>query len=658
MAFTQHQTRSTWAALAAPASSGFGLLWRRSSMLAWAFSLLALTLAASNAWAAAGDLDLSFSSDGKVTTPFFTDGDASATAYAVALQADGKIVVAGSASASQATGGAATFDFALARYHPDGSLDTSFSGDGKLTTNVFGGQDYAYALAIQADGKILAAGAANVNAASFFNRFTLVRYNSNGSLDTSFGSAGIVSTDFFGNNSEATAIALQPDGKIVVAGLANDGSANQFALVRYLANGSLDASFGSGGKVTTSFFGFDDSATAVRLQADGKIVVAGQAYPGGANDQFALARYNSNGSLDTSFGTGGKVTTDFFGTNDAADALIIQADGKIVAAGMAYIPGGGIDHYAAARYNTNGGLDTTFGVGGKTSVEFSSAYVRRLAAAGQADGKIVMASWGVDSASGFDQFQLLRLNANGSLDTSFGNAGKLSTTFFGSQNQAFALAVQSDGKLIAAGSAYNPSAFYTVFALARYAGGAGAAPGVALDSLSVSPSSVVGGGAATATLRLSAAAPSGGVVVALTDNSAAVTLPTSASVPAGGTSASFPVTSSAVSATTTVTISGSYAGVTRTAVLTLTPAAPATVVNLSVTATGRSGERITSSPTGINVAVGSSQTAGFTANTDVTLTVASGRTATWSGACSSGSNRTRSCTFKIGATASVTANIR
>jgi uncharacterized delta-60 repeat protein len=659
---SQYPSPSTPAAPTATASPTSpprrGALRRWCTALTRALALAALTLTATYVWAAAGDLDPSFSGDGKANTPFFTDANASAAAYAVALQADGKIVVAGSASPYQGGGGGVTSDFALARYHPNGSLDTSFSGDGKLTTNVFGGQDYAYAVAVQTDGKILAAGAANVNAASFFNRFTLVRYNSNGSIDTSFGSAGIVSTDFFGNNSEATAIALQTDGKIVVAGVASDGVANQFALVRYLTNGSLDTSFGVGGKVTTSFFGFDDSASAVRVQADGKIVVAGQAYPGGANTQFALARYTSSGSLDPTFGTGGKVTTDFFGGNDAADALILQTDGKIVAAGMAYPLGTGIDHYAAARYNTDGSLDTSFGNAGKTSVEFTSAYARRLAAVGQADGKIVLAGWGVDSASGFDHFQLLRLNVNGSLDTSFSGDGKQTTTFFGSQNQAFALAVQGDGKLIAAGSAYNLSGFYSEFALARYDGGAGVVPGATLDSLSLSPTSVASGGSATGVLRLSAAAPSGGALIALTDTSTAVSLPASASVPAGGTSVSFPISTSAVSTTTTVTISGSYAGVSRSAVLTLTPSAPATTVNLTVTATGRSGERITSSPAGINVTVGSSQTAGFATNTNVTLTVASGRTASWSGACSSGGSRTRSCTFRIGTTAAVTANIR
>ncbi len=531
--------------------------------------LSVLAIAAGGAFAAAGDLDPSFGGDGKVTTAFFTNAESGATVYAAALQPDGKIVAAGSASGP-------TSEFALARYNADGSPDTSFSGDGKLTTDIFGGQDYAYAVAVQADGKIVAVGAANINAASFFSSFALVRYNANGSLDTTFGSGGKVGTDFGGATSAATAVALQPDGKIVVAGSASeDGVINRFALARYNVNGSLDTSFGSGGKVSTAFFGFDDSASALALQDDGKILALGQAYPGGANNQFALARYNADGSLDASFGTDGKVTTDFFGANDHGQSIVLQPGGKIIAAGTAYVPGTGIDHFAAARYTADGSLDTTFGTGGKTSLELSFAWVRRWSAAGQADGKLVAASWGVDSASGFDHIQLARLNADGSLDLSFSADGKLTTTFFGSQNQAYAVKVQADGKILAAGSAYDVSTRLGHFALARYDAGGGTAHGATLASLTVAPTSLVGGSGATGSLTLSAAAPTGGAIVALADNSTAATVPASVNVAAGAASANFPITTSAVSTSTPISITGSHGGVSRSATLTLTASAPA-----------------------------------------------------------------------------------
>src|SRR6266536_6144139 len=168
-----------------------------------------------------------------------------------------------------------------------------------------------------------------------------------GALDPTFGIGGEVTTDFGGSDS-AQAVAIQSDGKILAAGLSGAGD---FALARYNADGSLDPSFGSGGKVTTDFGGFD-LALGVALQSDGKIVAAGQ---GGSSFDFALARYNADGSLDTSFGSGGKVTTDF-GVFDAATAVAIQRDGKIVATGSTF--SSGFQQFALARYNADGSLDT------------------------------------------------------------------------------------------------------------------------------------------------------------------------------------------------------------------------------------------------------------------------------------------------------------
>jgi uncharacterized delta-60 repeat protein len=174
-------------------------------------------------------------------------------------------------------------NFALARYNPNGSLDPTFSGDGKQTTN-FGRFDGAGAMAIQPDGKIVAAGGA------LDGDFGLARYKPNGALDPTFSGDGMQTTDFGGGFDGARGVALQGDGKIVAAGCAcpNDVNARDFALARYNPNGALDPTFSGDGKLTTDFGASDDAADAVALQTDGKIVAVGHGGPGG---DFALARY-------------------------------------------------------------------------------------------------------------------------------------------------------------------------------------------------------------------------------------------------------------------------------------------------------------------------------------------------------------------------------
>ncbi|RNL73939.1 hypothetical protein EBF04_29975 [Streptomyces sp. I6] len=199
---------------------------------------------------------------------------------------------------------------------------------------------------LQADGKIVAAGFSTAGGTS---DFALARYDTNGTLDAAFGTGGLVTTDFGpGSFDQASGVAVQADGKIVAAGLSDTGGLGDFALARYNTNGTLDAAFGTGGLVTTDFGGSTDQAFGVVLQADGKIVAAGSSTTGGTDD-FALARYDTNGTLDATFGTGGLVTTDFGpGSFDQAFGVAVQADGKIVAAGLSDT--GGTDDFALARY--------------------------------------------------------------------------------------------------------------------------------------------------------------------------------------------------------------------------------------------------------------------------------------------------------------------
>jgi uncharacterized delta-60 repeat protein len=278
-------------------------------------------------------IDTSFDGDGKLTTDFGGDDEATA----VAVQADSKILVVGQTSA---VGGAA---LVLARYNPNGSLDSSFGAGGRVIVPAI---QSPKAIAIQPDGKIIAAGYAPHTEPPFGENFALARFNPDGSLDISFDGDGIAVTRF-DVHSKISALALQPYGKIVAAGFTAGNNFSDFALARYNADGSLDTSFDTDGKVTTSVNGVFSGASAVSVQRGGKIVAVGSVLEEFGSD-FALARYNSNGSLDTTFDTDGMQTTDFFGRDDNAFAAAIRSDGTIVAAGSAERDGR--TDFAAALY--------------------------------------------------------------------------------------------------------------------------------------------------------------------------------------------------------------------------------------------------------------------------------------------------------------------
>lgn len=321
-----------------------------------------------------GSLDTSFGTAGKVVTNI----GLADTIQAIAIQSDGKIVAAGFSSSS--------LDgyFALARYNIDGLLDTSFGTGGIVTTP--NSRGYVSAVAIQPDGKIVAVGSMLVGWEDN-TVFLLVRYNANGTSDTSFGTNGRVTTQFNNNyfpNDVPYALAIQPDGKIIAAGTSYDKmtTLTGLAVSRYNMNGSLDASFGGGGLVVGQISGVASEARALAIQSGGKIVMA--VYNQGESN-FRLARLNTNGSLDAAFGSGGVVVTSF-GVSSHSTAMAIQSNGRIVAAG--YAGEHPNLYFALARYNINGSLDTTFGTGGKvvTPVGASSD---AAGVAIQADGRIV-----------------------------------------------------------------------------------------------------------------------------------------------------------------------------------------------------------------------------------------------------------------------------
>jgi len=349
-----------------------------------------------------GSLDTGFDGDGIATTGF--DSFYGVAGNSVTVQANGKILVAG----NNAGDFAFYYDnFALVRYNSNGSLDTGFDGDGKVTTD-FGFDDHGNSVAVQANGKILVTGSSNGN-------FALVRYNSNGSLDTSFDGDGKVTTDF-GFDDYGNSVTVQTNGKILVAGTEITDNGRAIALVRYRSNGSLDASFDGDGKVTTDF-SFYNEGQSVIVQVDGKILVAGTSQDSQDYD-FALVRYNSNGSLDTSFDGDGIVTTDF--GNDLGQSVTLQADGKILVAGTSD------GDFALVRYNSNGSLDTSFNGNGIVTASLGSGgYEVGESVTVQADGKILVTGPSYNISG---DFQLVRYNPDGSLDKTFDAVNTLNGT--------------------------------------------------------------------------------------------------------------------------------------------------------------------------------------------------------------------------------------
>lgn len=344
-------------------------------------------------------------------------------------------------------------------YAQAGALDTSFSGDGMVITGVFGIQDEGYGAAIQADGKIVVGGSSYTGSGF---EFALVRYNSNGTLDNTFGSGGTVTTSVGSSTDEGISVAIQTDGKILLAGRTNNGTDYDFAIARFNNDGSLDNSFDTDGIVTTDFGAIDDPRE-IDVQSSGKIVVAGISGNFPPYD-IALARYNSNGSLDTTFSLDGKLTTDIgVNSDDHCHSVAIQpADGKIVVTGN-YNTGSEID-LIVLRYTTLGNLDTLFDSDGIVTLNYGSTFNSGSAIKILPGGKILIA--GSNNVADYGNFALARFNSNGSLDSSFDSDGKVTTDFGNMYDYGSSVALQSDGKIVVSGSTGDTADLDV--ALARY----------------------------------------------------------------------------------------------------------------------------------------------------------------------------------------------
>jgi uncharacterized delta-60 repeat protein len=424
------------------------------------FILMAITIVMPRiASAKQGDLDPTFGSGGKVVTDFGSDD----LGQAIAIQPDGKIVVVGKTEEYP------VFHSALARYNADGTLDQTFGSGGKVVIALDASGDRLISVIILPDGKILTAGSLYQNNLDL--SFLLVRFNADGSLDQTFGAGGLANVAFGDNTAEVSTILTQPDGKIVVAGTSGRGQGNDmndFALARFNSEGGTDKSFGVGGKLKTHFSGTNSGTRAgsAVLQPDGKIVVAGSYKTDGVTREFALARYDPDGSLDASFGNGGTLAT-VFDKDVHGISVVLQPDGKIIVGG--YLETGFFrnNDFALARYNPNGDLDLTFGSGGRVVKDLYDRtndiiYTLLL----QNDGKLIAV--GRTGGGVSFTFAVVRFNANGEYDGNFGDGGKVATAFGDVPSEAFSAALQSNGRIVAAGYSHDEFTTDHNFALARY----------------------------------------------------------------------------------------------------------------------------------------------------------------------------------------------
>lgn len=325
-----------------------------------------------------------------------------------------------------------------------GDLDASFGTVGKVITDVNIRRNSAADAVLQSNGKKVTAG--SITSVDTSEDFLLARYNTDGTLDSTFGIGGVVIVDYDGQSNEAKAVALQSDGKIIAFGQGRtkqSPATYELLAIRVNADGMLDTSFGTGGKATASWGNFPQFGNALLIQPDGRIVGAGQARDASNLPAMGVVRFNADGNLDSTFGTGGKVIVSFGGEDvGAASSVNLQTDGKLVLAGTTDRPVTFRD-FAVARLNTDGSLDPTFGTGGKVITDVNGSDNLRDSVI-QPDGKII--AFGFSATGG--KLAMVRYNSDGSLDISFGVGGKLETNPVGGENFGAAVTVQPDGKIL------------------------------------------------------------------------------------------------------------------------------------------------------------------------------------------------------------------
>ena len=400
-------------------------------------------------FAQAGSFDTTFDTDGK-STYCYTPVSINAL-FDAQFQASGKIVtyniINGASVAS------------LIRWNTNGSIDTTFGVNGSVSYNStsppFHNQNYyPRQMVIQADNKIIIMGLQQGNL--YPNAYWVVRLLADGALDTSFNGTGYLDLLFGTIQDQGTCIAIQPDGKILVGGTSGD-TAQYFTVARLNNNGTLDTSFGTGGKVQTTFSGSESFTQSIAVQTDGRIVLGGYTVNIPHAKDFALIRYNANGSIDEGFGTNGKVVTTIGENSDWITDLLIEPNGKIIAGGCNSFESN--PRLCMVRYLANGSIDNTFGSNG-ININLDN-YSRNCSIERQVDGKIVV-SGGLDAAV----FEIYRYNNNGTLDSSFGVNGFVEG-FPALGDAAIKTLIQPDNKIVVCGVTNSPDFTQGCFAVIR-----------------------------------------------------------------------------------------------------------------------------------------------------------------------------------------------
>ena len=414
-----------------------------------------------------GDLDLTFGTQGKVTTGF---GGVNTAAYSAVIQPNGYIILGG------IDGDSSDFNWVLARYTPLGALDTTFGTGGKLTYS-FGANKLCsiFSVKLQSDGKIVAGGFTGSYTEDNY-AFAIVRFNVDGTVDATFGTNGeivaVLNQEPSGREMDyGHSLVIYPDGTIVLGGTTQNGPSaeKRWGLLSVDKDGVVNYKRLFRFSTTSS-----DTLHSLSLRSDGKIVAGGYSAEG-FNESLSLARFNVSGELDTSFGTGGKVTTSIAGSTQArGNSVAIKSNGKILLGGYARFgtSPNEYDNFVLAQYNTDGSLDTDFGDDGLVIgfiAENSNDQAHSVAV--QDNGKIILAGWVALSGPSAD-FSMYRFNIDGSIDTTFGTNGRVTTDFGATVDKAYSAVIQSDGDIILAGTKWPNSASDSPDAmiLARYHG--------------------------------------------------------------------------------------------------------------------------------------------------------------------------------------------
>ncbi len=400
---------------------------------------------------------LALSQEGTLDTSYGNSGfyiyNSGAYGQYIELDANEKLVV-GTYNMSR------TFKFF--RFDSSNQLDTTFGNSGSTSVNLGGEDAVLYDMKIQPDGKIVAVGYWEDTNSINRKDFVVVRLNANGVLDTSFNGTGIVTIAFGTNEDVARAVAVQPDGKIVVAGHSFIGSYRDVAVARLNTDGTLDTTFSGDGKVTTDIAGNNDAATCVAINTDGKIAVASYTYGASASGaDYGIVKYNTDGSLDTSFSGDGKhVVTLASAYNDEPVAIAFQAGGKIIIGGTAFLSLSGRDDFAVVKLNSNGTMDTSFNGTGIFTAPIGVSDDTTQAMKILADGKILLA--GNIAAGSYTDIGLMRIKSNGTLDTTFGTNGKIQQGY-GNLGGIHDVEVLSNGKIMVCGYAGTTNIFLARF---------------------------------------------------------------------------------------------------------------------------------------------------------------------------------------------------